>query len=261
MKEVLKMKIGLRAGHSPNCLGAIGIVNEYEQMKKFYGYIVTLLQQYGHTVVDCNSNASSEGQELFEGANKANESGCDLFVSLHMNSFNGSAHGTEVLVSSSNSTAYPYAKRLVDNYSELGFYNRGVKFQKLYEMNHVSCGNIISEICFCDSAEDIEVYNKYSWEKLAHVFCNAIDSNIPKNPTNNTTTIKKYYVVTNYLPHAYDGYDGVDINYVLSYFKGIKTYVRGNAKGVWIETEYLSRQKCEELKKILGSWFYEIKEE
>lgn len=75
------------------------------------------------------------------------------------------------------------------------------------------------------------------------------------------TSNKKYYVVTNYLPNAYSGYDGVDINYVLSYFVGVKCYVRGNNKGVWIETEYLSKSKCEELKNILGSWFYEIKEE
>jgi len=72
---------------------------------------------------------------------------------------------------------------------------------------------------------------------------------------------KKYYVITDYLPHAYNGYDGVDINYVLSYFSDVKCYVRGNAKGVWIETQYLSLDKCQELKQILGSWFYEIKEE
>lgn len=72
---------------------------------------------------------------------------------------------------------------------------------------------------------------------------------------------KKYYVVSDYLPGAYSNYSGVDINYVLSYFTGVKCYVRGNNKGVWIETEYLSKQKCEELKNVLGSWFYEIKEE
>lgn len=76
-----------------------------------------------------------------------------------------------------------------------------------------------------------------------------------------TLTTFKGYVVTNYLPPAYEGYNGVDINYVLGYFTGVKTYVRGNDKGVWIETEYLSKQKCEELKNVLGSWFYEIKEE
>ena len=34
-----KMKIGLRAGHSGNSKGAIGIVDEHEQMKLYYGKI------------------------------------------------------------------------------------------------------------------------------------------------------------------------------------------------------------------------------
>lgn len=33
------MKIGLRGGHSANCLGAIGLRNEYEQMQTLYKYI------------------------------------------------------------------------------------------------------------------------------------------------------------------------------------------------------------------------------
>ncbi|MDD3225815.1 MAG: peptidoglycan recognition family protein [Clostridium sp.] len=75
---------------------------------------------------------------------------------------------------------------------------------------------------------------------------------------NASVSAAKGYVVTNYLPSAYSGYDGVDINYVLSYFNGVKCYVRGNAKGVWIETEYLDMSKCLELKSILGSWFYSM---
>jgi N-acetylmuramoyl-L-alanine amidase len=55
-------------------------------------------------------------------------------------------------------------------------------------------------------------------------------------------------------------YDGVDINYVLDYFNGIKCYVRGNAKGVWFETEYLDIETCNSLKATLGSWFYSIEE-
>lgn len=252
------MKIGLRAGHSDNCTGAIGIVDEHEQMKKYYEAVKTLFEQYGHTIIDCNSNANTQIGELSEGTNKANSNNVDFFASLHMNCFNGKAHGTEVLVSSESSGAYPYAQRLVRNFSELGFTNRGVKFAKDYEMNHIKAPNLISEICFCDSQEDIDIYNKYSWDQLAHIFCNAIDPEIPKE-VSNSASYKKYYIVTNYLPKAYQGYDGVDINYVLSYFKGIKCYVRGNEKGIWIETEYLSLDKCNELKNILGGWFYAIK--
>ena len=252
------MKIGLRAGHSPNCLGAIGIVNEHEQMKKYYEVVKRILEKYGHTVVDCNSNASTANAELREGVNKANNSNVDFFASLHMNSFNGKANGTEVLVSSTSSKAYPYAEKLVNNFAELGFYNRGVKCEKLFEMNNCKAPNIISEICFCDNKKDIDIYNKYSFEQLAYVFCNAIDSNIPKTVIAKTTG----YVVTNYLPNGVRGdnsFIGVDLDYVLSYFKNIKCYVKSDSKGIWIETQVLPMEKCLEIKKILGSWFYDIK--
>ena len=252
------MKIGLRAGHSDNCTGAIGIVDEHEQMKKYYAAVKEVFERYGHTVIDCNSNGRNPGEELAEGANKANSNNVDFFASLHMNCFNSQAHGTEVLVSSESSRAYPVAQRLVSNFSELGFFNRGVKFQKLFEMNHITAPNLISEICFCDSQEDIDIYNKYSWEQLAYVFCNAIDPKIPKVPVvKEEVKHDRGYIVTSYLPHS-DGYSGVDISYYLGYFEGVKCYARGNAKGIWIETEYLSVDKCNELKNKLGKLFYSI---
>lgn len=252
------MKIGLRAGHSDNCTGAVGIVNEHEQMKLYYKAVKEVLEKYGHTVIDCNSNSATQGGELSEGANKANAANVDLFASLHMNASDGQGHGTEVLVSSAASKAYPYAQRLANNFAELGFINRGVKFGSFYEMNHIAAGNLISEICFCDSETDIAIYNKYSWEKLAYVFCNAIDSNIPKETPTDAAAIQKGYIVTTYLPHAAN-YDGVDINSILNYFSGVKCYVRGNGKGVWIETQVLPIDKCNELKNTLGEWFYSIK--
>jgi N-acetylmuramoyl-L-alanine amidase len=256
------MKIGLRAGHSDNCTGAIGIVDEHEQMKSYYTAVKSVLEQYGHIVVDCNSNGASANAELSEGAAKANNANVDLFISLHMNASDGQGHGVEAWVSSTGSGAYNYADNLCNNFSDLGFTNREVKTSTgLYEMNHVAAPNIIFEICFCDNQTDIDVYNQYSWEKLAYVFCNAIDSNIPKEPIeNNSTSTSKGYVVTTYLPNAYSGYDGVDINYILSYFKDVKTYVRGNSKGVWIETQYLSIEQCNKLKEDLGSLFYSIEQ-
>jgi len=178
------MKIGLRAGHSDNCEGAVGIVNEHDQMKLYYAAVKSVLEKYGHTVIDCNSNANTENGELSEGATIANSNNVDFFASLHMNCYDTTAHGTEVLVSSASSSAYQIAQNLVSNFAELGFTNRGVKFVHDYEMNHINCGNIISEICFCESKMDIDIFNKYSWEQLAHVFCNAIDSNIPKSSSN-----------------------------------------------------------------------------
>ena len=70
------------------------------------------------------------------------------------------------------------------------------------------------------------------------------------------------YIVTNYLPNGYRGdgsFVGVDLEYVLSYFKDIRCYVKGDSKGIWIETQVLPIEKCKELQKTLGSWFYAIR--
>lgn len=157
--------------------------------------------------------------------------------------------------SSINIGVYKYANNLCNNFSALGFTNRGVKFESLYEMNHVNATNIIFEICFCDSQTDIAIYNKYSWDQLAYRFCNSIDYNIPIEQQKEGNG----YVITTYLPPDSNKYDGVNINKVLEYFKDITCYVRGNSKGVWIETQYLPVNKRNELKNILGSWFYDIK--
>lgn len=249
------MIIGLRGGHSKNCVGAMGIVNEYEQMQEYFKYVRDLLIQYGHTVIDCNSNGPFALTELYEGAAKANYSKVDLFVSLHMNASNGEGNGVEALVSSSSSKALAYAQRLCNNFALLGFRNRGVQFKRLYEMNHVAAPNIIFEICFCDSSKDMAIYRGCSWSILAHKFCNAIDPKIPIDPA----AAEKGYIVTNYLKPDSGEYDGVNINTYLKYFNGVTCYVRGNNKGVWIETQYLDMNKCNELKNTLGSWFYSIK--
>jgi len=249
------MIIGLRGGHSANCVGAIGIVKEYEQMQEFYKAVSGLLTSYGHTVIDCNSNGANANIELSEGATKSNNAKVDIFISLHMNAFDGSANGVETLVSSANSKAISYATKLCDNFSLLGFKNRGVKFEKLYEMNHVNAPNIIFELCFCDSRTDMAIYYNCNWTTLAYRFCNAVDSNVPITPP----TDSKGYVVTNYLPPDSEKYDGVNINSILEYFKGVVCYVRGDSKGVWVETQYLPLNKCNELKDTLGSWFYKIK--
>lgn len=250
------MKIGLRGGHSSKVQGAVGIVNEYGQMQQFYIHVSKLLIDNGHEVINCNSNAATQGMELAEGVHKANSANVDLFISLHMNSYDGKAHGTECHISSTTSRSFDYAKRICSNFEALGFNNRGVKVNSYYEMKNVKAPNIIFEICFLDSKTDIDIYNKYSWEELAHALANAIDNNISFCKG----VQKMGYIVTNYLPAAYSGYKGIDIKKILESFEGVKAYILGNDKGVWIETEYITMDKCNELKNAIGSLFYSINE-
>lgn len=172
-----KLKIGLRAGHSPNCLGAIGLRNEHYTMKTYYQYVKECFEYYGHTVIDCNSNASSERAEVYEGINKANANNVDIFISLHMNSLNGQAYGVECLVAS-GSRVWNIAENICKEYAKLGFFNRGVKVGNQWEMRDLNAPNIIFETCFCDSEKDINIWSPCPYEKLVRALCHAVDPSI-----------------------------------------------------------------------------------
>lgn len=52
------------------------------------------------------------------------------------------------------------------------------------------------------------------------------------------------FLITKYLPKDYEGYDGVNIDSIIhKYFENVKCYVRGDSKGVWIETEYIKDEE------------------
>lgn len=178
-----KLVIGLRAGHSPNCLGAVGLRNEYATMKVYFTYVKEMLEKYGHTVIDCNSNANTEWGEVSEGFNKANKYKVDIFISLHMNSFDGKAFGVECLVAK-GSRVWNVAEDICEEYSKLGFYNRGVKVGNQWEMQYLDMPNIIFETCFCDSEKDINIWSPIPYEKLTRALCHAIDKSIPLEEEN-----------------------------------------------------------------------------
>lgn len=178
------MKIALRGGHSPNILGAIGIVNEYDEMQKLYTALESILVAHGHSVINCNSTESTQSTDLNHGVTLANEEGdCELFVSLHMNaSESGAGYGTECWTANETSASNVYAKNIVQNINALGFRNRGVKqSMKLYELKRTKMPAIIVETLFCDNSKDVELYQQISCEDLAKAIANAIDTSIALN--------------------------------------------------------------------------------
>ena len=186
------MKIGLRGGHSKYCIGAVGLRNEYEQMQELYKYVRDILTQYGHTVIDCNSNANTESGELRDGTNKANLNNVDLYLTLHMNSFNSNANGTEAWIYKSGGMAGNIAKKITTNFEKIGFHNRGVKVSTgLHDLKYSKAPAIIFECCFCDSQKDIDIWSPTSWEDLALNICNAIDENIKSTKSTEKFDSKK----------------------------------------------------------------------
>ncbi len=176
------MKIGLRYGHSINCRGARGKIDEVDSCRILYGKIKALLEAQGHTVIDCNSNANNVNSELSEGTNKANNTKVDIYITIHMNSFNGKAKGVECWVYDTNSkTAITIGNKICANISKLGTPNRGVKYSTSYhDLNASSMESIIVESLFCDSNQDAELF-KSKTDELARAIANGIDSRVSLN--------------------------------------------------------------------------------
>ncbi|WP_051623478.1 N-acetylmuramoyl-L-alanine amidase [Clostridium hydrogeniformans] len=75
-------------------------------MQDLYKQVRNILVINGHTVVDCNNSANTANAELTEGSNKANNNNVDLYLTVHMNAYNGSAYETEAWVYSIISKSY-----------------------------------------------------------------------------------------------------------------------------------------------------------
>lgn len=254
------MKISIDAGH--NCYpdgGAIGILDENVLTKEVTALLVSKFTALGHEIKDCTPYGQKFSSDVKEGlteslayrVNEANNWGSDLHLCIHANCFNRQAYGTETWITG-NGKSYDYAKKIVDNIcGAIGTFNRGVKQGGLYVTRNTSMPCVLIEMLFVDNAEDAQKYNA---EAIANAIVKAVTGQ-------NATVKKKRYVVTTYLPAAYENYSGVDLSYVLSYFDGTKCYMKSDEKGMWIETQYLEDNEIEALKSKLGSWFYSIKEE
>ncbi|HSQ34087.1 MAG TPA: N-acetylmuramoyl-L-alanine amidase [Peptostreptococcaceae bacterium] len=156
------MKICINAGHTLNSSGSgsVGIKTESIETRKVAEEVIRLLKQEGHVVIDSTvDSANSQSEYLKKCVDTANNN-CDLFVSIHFNSFNGRAFGTEVLIYSSSSKSKDKAERVCKNISDLGFKNRGVKERSdLYVLKHTKMPSLLVECCFIDNIGDMNIYN------------------------------------------------------------------------------------------------------
>ena len=154
------MKISLDIGH--NChpdIGNIGIKSEDELTMSVGESLVTKLKEQGHQVIlCCPSEAESISDSLAKRVAIANMANAHLFVSIHFNSFNGKAHGTEVYTG--NYRGQSVAKKVVDAIAKLGFHKRGVKDGcDLYVLKNIRMPGILIECCFIDSYIDMKLFD------------------------------------------------------------------------------------------------------
>lgn len=162
-------KFNTRRGHSVNCRGAKGILDEIDVCTPVHNTLKTDLQKLGMYGVDCTSTSSSENGDLSYGVNKNNSNKADYFVSIHANVTKG-GYGSEIwLYPNASKEIKDKANNILKELEKLGFENRGIKYKsELYELRATNNKAMIIELFFLDSEKDVTLYKKLGAEKLGH---------------------------------------------------------------------------------------------
>ncbi|OUL22618.1 cell wall hydrolase [Nostoc sp. T09] len=176
------MKFGVDIGHNcPPDTGARGIKIEDNLTLDVGNRVITKLKSLGHEVIPCKPDrASTVTESLAKRCDKANAARVDVYVSIHFNSFNGQANGTEVFAGSE--TSRKIAKPVLDEIVKLGFFSRGVKSgSHLYVLRNTNMPAILVEGCFLDSQKDMNLFNP---EALANAIVKGLTGKLPTTPVN-----------------------------------------------------------------------------
>lgn len=172
------MRIGVDMGHSLSGAGtgAGKYLVEVEENRKVGKALIAMLEEAGHTIVNCTVDyANTQDLQLAGIVKNANNKSLDLFVSIHFNACEG-GHGTETYVYSSTSKALEKAKAVNDEIvKSCNFSNRGVKYStSLFVLRKTDCPAMLVEVCFVDSLIDKA---KYDYNKVAKAMYKGITGN------------------------------------------------------------------------------------
>lgn len=170
------MKILIIAGHGAGDSGACGCgYREADLTRKAASILEGKLDAY-----DCKVTRYPSARNAYED----NKRGCmqdsfskyGLVIEIHFNSYNGDAHGCEVLYRPARMR--DLAAKVSKAIAEEGFFNRGAK-QRTDLMNMNTCYRsgvpyILIETCFIDNKADMARYAKelYEvWDNVAEAIC------------------------------------------------------------------------------------------
>jgi len=152
-------KIAMSSGHSKQCQGAVGIINELEQNIRVVDRVAELIRAGGGTCVTFHSTGKTQSEVLNQQTNWHNSQTRDFDVQVHFNAYQATSKpmGTEVLYVTQSSLA---AKLSSAQAAAGGFINRGAKYRSdLSFLNTTHKPAVLTEICFVDSGADCGLYD------------------------------------------------------------------------------------------------------
>lgn len=155
-------RIVISSGHGKHVRGAAGNpgLDEVNEARRVVDHLADKLDARGCAVTVFHDDTSkSQNENLNTIVAFHNSQVRDLDVSVHFNAYQQTTKpmGTEVLYL----TQGPLASKVSSAIASVGFINRGPKVRSdLAFLNKTEMPSILIEVCFVDSAADVEIYNK-----------------------------------------------------------------------------------------------------
>jgi len=152
-----------------------GGCNEYLYNKELAPHIVKWLEKAGHKAVLCiapEGKLHSLNEEINYFIGEEHKDNYDLSVQLHLNAFNGSAHGTEVYAY--NAEGLKVADRICKKLATV-WTDRGVQIKTgLYWTRKTKAKAVLIESFFCDSKADYQKAQKLGMDAHAKLIAEGI---------------------------------------------------------------------------------------
>lgn len=156
-------KIYLVAGHGGSDPGACGYGRkEKDDVLRLTLDVGAALSKLGHSI---RYNRTSDVDTDYYGyINDCNNFGADICLSIHRNSFNGSASGYESCIYANTGKTKVLADALNAGMAAIGFENRGSKIRPdLAVLNSTTMDALLAEVGFIDNPADNAIFaNHYN---------------------------------------------------------------------------------------------------
>ncbi len=169
-------KIMIDAGH--NGLTDPGAVyngrRESDDVLRLAMAVGEILSSSGYDVV--YTRTGDVAQSVVQKAQLANESGADLFLSLHRNmaSYPGQYNGVQTLVYDQAGIKVPMAENINSNLEGIGFQNINVETRTdLAVLRRTSMPALLVEVGFIDSAKDNQLFDT-RFDEIAQAIADGI---------------------------------------------------------------------------------------
>ncbi|WP_243459733.1 N-acetylmuramoyl-L-alanine amidase [Metabacillus bambusae] len=196
------MKLYLDPGHGGSDSGAVGnALKEKDIVLDIAFKIRTILTNNYQNVEVRMSRTSDTSKSLSQRTNEANSWGADYFLSIHCNSFNGSAKGYEDFIHSSLSDTSTTAKYQDIIHTEVIRVNqlqdRGQKKANFHVLRETAMPALLTENGFIDNSQDAALMRDSSWrQKVAQGHVNGIAKafNLQRKTTDDSEIVYKIIV-------------------------------------------------------------------